>query len=201
MSVCLSLSPSQSLGRASLVWRTIFRAPRSCVGHWLGTPDEQAKPSLPGCSFKNDGCGAMRSRSRTAGLMVQMKCEFAGREGEAWPMFYESWLRAHSLSQGWTSTAFLDTTLRVLRVIGDVQSVTYSISAAIDLKVWDCCRFITWQKCRGGFSSGDTGSEGYDRAVQGGACTWEKTQRLFPFHEGADITKRSTKRGSLRNIV
>ena len=132
VSLSLSLSPSQSLRRASLVWRTIFRAPRSCVGHWLRTPDEQAKPSLPGCSFKNDGCGETRSRSRTAGLMVQMKCEFAGREGEAWPMFYESWLRAHSLSEGWTSVAFLDTALRVLRVIGDVQSVTDSISAAID---------------------------------------------------------------------
>lgn len=66
-------------------------------------------------------------------------------------MFYESWLRAHSLSQGWTSIAFLDTAFRVLRVIRDVQSVTYSISAAIDLNVWDCCLFITWQKCRGGF--------------------------------------------------
>ena len=109
-------------------------------------------------------------------------------------MFYESWLWAHSLSQGWTSIAFLDTALRVLRVIGDVQSVTYSISAAIDLKVWDCCRFIAWQKCSNRRTLAQRNTIQQCREA---LCTREKTQRFFPFHEGADITKHSTKRGSL----
>ena len=109
-------------------------------------------------------------------------------------MFYESWLWAHSLSQGWTSIAFLDTALRVLRVIGDVQSVTYSISAAIDLKVWDCCRFITWQKCsnRRTLAQRNTIQQFREVLVHG-----RRPRGSFPSMRGPDITKHSTKRGSL----
>lgn len=91
ISVSLSVSPSQSLGRTSVVWMIIFRAPRSRVGHWL--EHQMSRPTLLSQAAASRAMGGepTLSTNRTAGLRVQMKCEFA-REG-AWPVFYESWLQ------------------------------------------------------------------------------------------------------------
>lgn len=67
---------------------------------------------------------------RAAGLMVKMKCEFAGKGGTwvggAWTVSSESWLQGHSLFHGGTSITLLDTRVRVLRVFRDLQIVTHS---------------------------------------------------------------------------
>jgi len=200
INVCLSLSPSQSLERASLVWRTIFRAPRSCVGHWLGTPDEQAKPSLPGCGFKNYGCGAMHSRSRTAGLKVQMKCEFAGRGGG---LAHVLWV----LAAGTQPLTGLDQHCIPGHRIQSLESNQRCTEC--DLLYFGCYRFKRmgllsihhvaemqrWLLKWGHWLRGMWYSSAGRRLHMG-----EDPEALsFPW--GADITKRSTKRGSLRNIV
>lgn len=111
-------------------------------------------------------------------------------------MFYESWLQGHSLSHGWTILTFLDITLRVSRVIRDVQSMTCSILVAADLKVWDFCQFIASRNHRGCFSRGNMSLKKYSWWSEA-LLLRRRTRRLFPFRAAVDTTKLSTKRGSL----
>jgi hypothetical protein len=116
--VCLSaLSFFESLWEASLALEDDLWAPRSTVSHWL--EPLILKPIISSqAAVQSNGYAAKLSTDGTAGLMVKWNVSMPGVSPVPAPEMHPPiWL---------LQNAFLDTRLRVLQVIGDIQSVTCS---------------------------------------------------------------------------